>query len=428
MKASALPVLAASLASSPRPQAVQAAVSCNKTHNPCADLLWAGSECITGFCTNPFQGGCLRALLDSPEYKEKFNEEATEELRAVRRRVLSKPRVCNSEDAESDVDRGVCTPNENEYPEVRIYAQNWEGSIVLSWILQIIYSEILGVPSTIESGAKDNITNFYDVSNRMDYGTSSDVSVIQNAFDANGDCSVYKRGNLGDEYMPCANIAMDLWYPERWDSAVDSGAAEAAKITGVIGVDGWHVTKFAIEKDPSLSSYFGMKGEDNRQKLAETFKRPTTWKDYCEQVSASNCSESDSVATRPPSEDGSEDNKYFLEGSYTGYFRTTEKNDCNANPNCTGHFLDYPCGWTSYFKQQSYHLEIALEGDGPEISGGYSYGDMLDIWYAGNATRSSVIGMWWSPEALTSSLAGSGSDLIQVSVARTMKYIMYFSE
>jgi hypothetical protein len=285
--------------------------------------------------------------------------------------------------------------------------------------MQIIYSELLGVPSSIESGVIDENTDFYDVSNRLDYGTGNDVATIQNAFDAKwGDCSVYKQGNYAatakEEYMPCANIAMDAFYTTTWAPVVDNGAAEAPKMIGVIGNDDWHITQFTIERDPSLSSYYGMRGEENRQKMAETFKRPTTWKDYCGQVSASNCSEDDGVAKRPPAQDGSEDTKYFFKGSYTGYFRATEKNDCDANPNCTGHFLDYPCDWVSYVKQQTHHLEIALEAE----SGGYSYGDMLDVWYAANATKSNVIGMWWSPEALVSLFAGSGSDLIQVALPK----------
>ena len=41
-------------------------------------------------------------------------------MKALRRRVLNKPRVCNSDDTEDDVDRGVCVVGENDYPEVRI--------------------------------------------------------------------------------------------------------------------------------------------------------------------------------------------------------------------------------------------------------------------------------------------------------------------
>lgn len=90
------------------------------------------------------------------------------------------------------------------------------------------------------------------------------------------------------------------------------------------------------------ATYFGFAGEENREKLAKTFKRPTTWKDYCTKVSQSNCTIPDDVATRPPAEDGSEDGRYFSSGFYTGHFRATDKNDCAKTPKCTGHIVDYP--------------------------------------------------------------------------------------
>ena len=84
------------------PQAVEAAVACNETHNPCEVLLWKGSKCLDGFCTNPFQGGCLRAILDNEEYDGKYSSDGDANnalsMQALRRRLLSRPRVCNSED------------------------------------------------------------------------------------------------------------------------------------------------------------------------------------------------------------------------------------------------------------------------------------------------------------------------------------------
>lgn len=77
------------------------------------------------------------------------------------------------------------------------------------------------------------------------------------------------------------------------------------------------VTKFTLEKDQSLATYIGMKGEANRKKLADLFKRPIAFKEYCG-LSASRCSESDNVASRPPNSDGSEDEKYFIEGVFIG--------------------------------------------------------------------------------------------------------------
>ena len=66
--------------------------------------------------------------------------------------------------------------------------------------------------------------------------------------------------------------------------------------------------------------------------------------------------------------DGSEDGRYFALGQYTGHFRFTDKNNCTMNNNCTGHFLDYPCGWKSFVKQQTYHLKIALNAMGPKLA------------------------------------------------------------
>lgn len=103
------------------------------------------------------------------------------------------------------------------------------------------------------------------------------------------------------------------------------------------------VTRSSIMRDPSLVHHLGLEGEANRRKLAETFKRPTAWGKYCEEISPDGCATPDNVTVfRPPAEDGSEDGRYFVEGAYTGFFRATEKNDCNKTVNCTGHITDYP--------------------------------------------------------------------------------------
>ena len=290
---------------------------------------------------------------------------------------------------------------------------------MLSWIMQVIYSELLGVPSTIESGMADKNLNFYDELNRMEYGSSYDQSVIENAHAAEGgDCTIYKDKG-GDEYSPCAHLCMDIWN-NGWDGLVESGAAETSKLVGMIGNQGWHIMDHSVRNDSSLATHYGLRGEENRRKMAETFKRPTTWHDYCTIVSLSNCTVEDDVAKRPPAGDGSEDNKYFSLGLYTGHFRATEKNDCGANPTtCTGHIIDYPCGWTSYVNQQTKHLDIFLESDGTQPSDGYTYGEIVDIWLAANFTKSDVIGLWWTPDATASLFTGTGSDLTTVSLGQS---------
>lgn len=112
---------------------------------------------------------------------------------------------------------------------------------------------------------------------------------------------------------------------------------------GVLGQESWFITKFTLEDDPSLVSYHGLKGESNRQKLAETFKRPTTWKAYCDEVSTTKCTEPDITSARYPLVE--EEDQMFVDGFYTGHFRYTEKNNCTMWPdNCTGHVANFPCG------------------------------------------------------------------------------------
>ena len=116
-------------------------------------------------------------------------------------------------------------------------------------------------------------------------------------------------------------------------------------------------------------SHFGLR--NNPQKLAEIFKTPITWGEYCDTFT-SECSNNDDneVATRLPSSDR-ERKKYLLEGSYTGFFK---ENGCNDSfTNCTGHFVDTYCGWTTYAESQFHWQNISLASAGPnEPNNGYS--------------------------------------------------------
>jgi hypothetical protein len=237
------------------------------------------------------------------------------------------------------------------------------------------------VPSTIESGVQDANLDFYDETNRMEYSLGNGVQVIENAYcyrAPGGDCSVY-RGN--EEYVPCANVAVDLWSPKTWAPAVESGAGEATKrmskyhstsrilllldcsqilliynffiychqtVIGIIGNQNWFITQNTIKMEPSLSSYhrFQFQGRDNRRKLAETFKRPTTWKDYCLYVSENNCTTDNGVAAGPPAQDESEDDKYFVAGVYILVtFVPRKRTIAISTPQLVP---DYPCGWVSF--------------------------------------------------------------------------------
>jgi len=55
--------------------------------------------------------------------------------------------------------------------------------------------------------------------------------------------------------------------------------------------------------------------------------------------------------------------------------------------------IDYPCSWQAYTHQQIHWNDIAVETD---ID--YSYGEMLQVMKAAEATNSSILVTWWSPE------------------------------
>lgn len=94
---------------------------------------------------------------------------------------------------------------------------------------------------------------------------------------------------------------MEVWSQGKsFEDLVENEVIEPPQSNGILGYQGWHIPKFSLEKDPSLVSYFGLMGEENREKLANTFGRPLTWGDYCNLVSSTNCSVADSVAKRPP--------------------------------------------------------------------------------------------------------------------------------
>ena len=137
-----------------------------------------------------------------------------------------------------------------------------------------------------------------------------------------------------------------------------------------------------------------------------------TWKDYCEKISSDNCKTADFVAARPPSNEDEEDNM-FSKGNYTGHFIKTEKNDCSNNSTeCSGHFADYPCGWTTYVRQQAYHLNIGIEPTG------YTYNQLVEIWAAANATKSDVMGFWWQPEGSFQSYQGTDAEHTRITLTR----------
>jgi len=370
---------------------IHAHVTCD-SDQVCEQQLRPGSQCdlTSGICTNPFVSGCLSSL----------------------DRELRRPlRTCNSQDAPQDVGR-ICRPSALQYPEVRILSQNWETAMFSAWILQIVLSELLDVPATIETGAVDLNCNFYDPSNAFDYGaTAYDYDALRTA-QQQSDCTMKQNA---DEYQSCAHVIPEVWngQVENYRKLEREGVIEPPTGGGAVGRLGWFIPRFLAEQDQTLLEYFGL--QNQRQKAAENFPRPVTFQDYCDRVSTSGCL-NDTVATRPPDSGGDEGGRFFVPEVFQGHFMFTEDNDCDLHPDsCTGHITDLPCDWSTFARQQAYHLNISVRSNGSlQPNGGYTYGRLTEIFQAANATKSNLLIYWWTPEALYQDFLGTDSELMNV--------------
>ena len=261
----------------------EASIACNSTYNPCEQLFWNGSECRNGFCSNPFEKGCLHTLLNSPgdiDISSSMNKAAHKRLSSLIERLKSQVRVCNSDDPPGAADQGLCVShytessknyhhhnyqnhNHNpesmqrglfaEYPETRIYSQNWESSFFASWILQIVLSEILQVPTTIESGTQElsQWNNFYDPEARLGYGEQNIFDALRVSSEAEGsDCSKVQADAAanGEDYKPCAHVVLEFWTGSSptYQEHLAAGVVEPLQPLGAIGLQGIFGTDFSI--------------------------------------------------------------------------------------------------------------------------------------------------------------------------------------
>lgn len=278
-----------------------------------------GSDAVLNI-TNPYYSGCFHGRLAN----------------------WTKPRVCRRDDDDHMASHHhLCrSPPFDEYLEIRIGAGNWDSATALGWLMQIILSEIVGVPTSIETGAAGSSRDFYDPQGRIENDSGVNPSLAFGTVKKleDGDCRQVRShndDNVNEEYLPCAHFI-----PEAWGLTQDNVRNEIMEppaALGVLGDEAWFVTKFTVDQHPELVSYHGLAKPDNRELLAELFKRPTTWGDYCTMVSTDDCMTADDVAQRAPL-DETEAERMFVPGLYTGHFRDTAQNNCTEFvTNCTGH-------------------------------------------------------------------------------------------
>ncbi|CAB9520220.1 Receptor-type guanylate cyclase gcy [Seminavis robusta] len=363
----------------------------------CEAAVQVGSRCVGGMCTNPFyNGGCLKTMLPG----------------------WNRTRICSSQDPLEAEELGYCRHSPMDYMEVRMGSGSWESSVMNNWLLQILLSEMLDVPVSVEFGGPDVDVNLYQKEAKFDFFRTKfdryrkELGVATRVKDCRTVTGT--EGTIEPEnYEACYHFHPEVW----WKSTKNQSAVpelESVVDLGVLSELAIFVPKFAVERDPTLMTYIGLGGQENRRKLADTFRSPTRWGEYCSEVSPTNCTRPDPIAERAPS-DEKEEMSFFVDGFFNGHFRKTENHDCDLNNStCTGDFINAKCGWASYAKQQLYHNDIALEMRGPQANGGYSYKEQFQIYRAANATKSAVMILVYTTDPPYEEFLGSDAEMTRV--------------
>lgn len=357
----------------------------------CEEKYKAGSKCLeNGQCSNPFASGCLYNFhTQFSTWDDTFH--------------LPNMRACNSDDANQD----YCDVFPLNYSEIRVHNGDWESPIFYSWIIQIFLSEFLQVPVTVGLSPEDTAkASFYNLLNEMSW--SAQPYAFEDILKAN---EMDGRCDLTNEN--CVHVMPEVWIGQekKWKEYLADGHIDQVVGDGQVGKISWYVPVYTARRYPQVASYHGLAGR--REELAAIFKRPTSWGEYCSEVSTTLCMVPDGVAARPP-RDG-EDDMYFANDDFLGHFRATDHNNCTSNVNCTGHIVGAPCTWSTNIDAQAYHNDIALQSDGPlKENGGYSYNQMIQIWRAANATTSDIVMWWWTPDATIEEFRGTPFEFQQV--------------
>lgn len=181
---------------------IRAGLACNSNSDCQSKLITPGvSTCENGECTNPFERGCLKIMAE--KHGEKDFRVAS---------VFEKMRICNSDDDVISGNKEWCRqPDFSDffsYDEVRIVPGNWESAVIIGWVYQILLTEVLEVPATMEYG--DGVRgrgSFYDRNSAFIYVSSDFEQEVHTALwkadDLSGDCSKTEE--------PCAHIIPEVW-------------------------------------------------------------------------------------------------------------------------------------------------------------------------------------------------------------------------
>ena len=123
--------------------------------------------------------------------------------------------------------------------------------------------EVLKVPATIglNSGVT-NVSSFYSPVNSIPY---SSAAYPWKALGHKGACE--------DTEDDCVDVLPEVWNSQvnEWTALMQDGTIDALDWCGQVGKLAWYIPTSTAERDATLLSHYGLRGEANRAKLAETF-------------------------------------------------------------------------------------------------------------------------------------------------------------
>jgi hypothetical protein len=87
---------------------------------------------------------------------------------------------------------------------------------------------------------------------------------------------------------------------------------------------------------------------------------------------------------------------------FKGYFHETG----------IGHVVNAPCSWSTYVTAQLHWNGLAesISASGPQVNGGYSYSQMVQIMTAGAELKEGVLIWWWEPTFELETWVTKGND------------------
>ncbi|CAB9513712.1 expressed unknown protein [Seminavis robusta] len=292
-------------------------------------------------------------------------------------------RGCFDNDGDSSHSLTVC---QGEECHIRIHAGNWDSSLAMAWIYQIILTERLQVPTAVV-GINNNNDNTDDTTAISFYHPAAPFVYADQAYDWEGLQATSEKERV--------HVLPEVWNSQRenYYQAIQNQSIvhdPVGTATGIWGQSQWYVPTHTAQAHPALLHYYGLQQATTLQ-LADIFRQPYTWGMYCDLISTSKCQEPNAVAQRAPSDD-EEVALYHVRRLYTGYFGVHQSsghviahdNSSNSNSNNnTLATLAEPWNNNNISLQQSTHDRESMK----------------QIWKAAMATQSHVMMAWWTPDS-----------------------------